>query len=83
MALILYSTEGCHLCDDALALFRQLNIHTAIEQVDVADDDLLFSRYGIRIPVISWQKNAEMSVELAWPFDLSQLQTWLVEHGID
>ncbi|AXN30400.1 glutaredoxin family protein [Vibrio coralliilyticus] len=75
--ITLYSTEGCHLCETAFDLTKQLNISHQVEIVDIAFDDELFSRYGVTIPVLNYQGN-----ELNWPFDLQQLQLWLNENGI-
>lgn len=84
MALILYSTEGCHLCEEALALYQAADNTAALRVVDIAFDDVLFSRYGVTIPVLSLQNNDGTVVdELGWPFDSSALNTWLVKHGIN
>ncbi|USD66532.1 glutaredoxin family protein [Vibrio sp. SCSIO 43136] len=74
----LFSTEGCHLCEMALSLTEQLGIKEQVQVVDIAFDDELFSRYGVTIPVLEYQGN-----ELFWPFDSSQLQQWLTQHGIN
>ena len=42
--------QGCHLCDDALALLRSLG-HDP-ELVDVDADDRLHDLYDWRVPVI-------------------------------
>lgn len=65
---ILYSTEHCHLCELAEAiLVNQLDgaIHS-VEVEDIASDDLLLARYGIRIPVLL---DVQSQAELQWPFD--------------
>ncbi|MCC2636534.1 MAG: glutaredoxin family protein [Moraxellaceae bacterium] len=66
--LILYGTAGCHLCEDAEALLRQAVAARAIEwrYVDIALDDALVARYGIRIPVLLTAGGQE----LGWPFSL-------------
>lgn len=61
----------------ALALTQQLNISLPIEVVDIAFNDELFSRYGVTIPVLAYEKS-----ELNWPFELHQLQVWLENNGI-
>ncbi len=84
MALYLYGTQGCHLCEKAEALYQDLNKMTSLKQIDIAYDDHLFVRYGVTIPVISWQDSEkQILAELSWPFDSLQLQTWLVKHGIN
>ncbi|MGD8172597.1 glutaredoxin family protein [Vibrio sp. TRT 21S02] len=77
MSIKLYSTEGCHLCENAYELTKQAGIAELIEIVDIAHDDTLFSRYGVTIPVLNTNGS-----ELNWPFDLEELQKWLEENGI-
>lgn len=75
MAVTLYSTEGCHLCEQALTLL--LLCHVKVDVVDIAFDDELFIRYGVTIPVVQ-----NKTSELNWPFNLQQLQQWLDINGI-
>ncbi|MDW1576485.1 glutaredoxin family protein [Vibrio sp. Vb2880] len=75
--LILYSTEGCHLCEMAFALVGQVGLAEQTDIIDIAFDDVLFSRYGLTIPVLKYQES-----ELNWPFDLEQLTHWLDNNGI-
>ena len=75
--LKLYSTEGCHLCEMALELIKQVGLGEQVEIVDIAFDDELFSRYGVTIPVVKSEQS-----EINWPFDLSQLKQWLTANGI-
>lgn len=81
MKLVLYSTLGCHLCETAKALLLELAQSGApglaqfsVTEVDIADDDTLFARYGVRIPVL---KIDDQNRELGWPFDLQQLYQFL------
>ncbi|GAB5414072.1 MAG: glutaredoxin family protein [Congregibacter sp.] len=77
MELILYSTEGCHLCELAEALIRQAEAGgqpLRWSVVDIADDDALFSRYGWHIPVLK-----AGDAELRWPFDAEGLAEFLSE----
>ena len=83
MALVLYSTEGCHLCELAAQIYQAVGCATAIEVRDIAFDDDLFNRYGVTIPVISYQHQGEIIHELCWPFDESDLLHWLKTHGIN
>lgn len=73
--VILYSTEGCHLCESANELLKKCNIEVKI--IDIAFDDELFLRYGVTIPVVRIAQS-----ELNWPFQLEQLQKWLEDNGI-
>lgn len=76
--ITLYSTEGCHLCEMAFALLNQANVASQVEVIDIAFDDELFFRYGVTIPVVSYQGS-----ELNWPFDFSELTQWLENNGIN
>ncbi|QIZ76569.1 glutaredoxin family protein [Ferrimonas lipolytica] len=66
-SVILFHTDGCHLCEQAAALLQQANI--AFQTVDIITDPELVERYGIRIPVVFHHGN-----ELGWPFDSADLQ---------
>lgn len=73
----LYTTLGCHLCDDALKLLNEYSAHVSqleIVEIEIVDSDELVDRYGIRIPVI--QLPASQS-ELGWPFDATSLRSFL------
>lgn len=61
--LILYGTDGCHLCDEAELLLRQLGLQW--QGVDIVDDETLLERYGTSIPVLARSDSGE---ELNWPF---------------
>ena len=50
MSLTLVTREGCHLCDQALALLRELGVEPLLADVD-ADDDL-HRLYDFRVPVL-------------------------------
>lgn len=69
--VILYSTDGCHLCELAQQQLEQL-AHS-FEIVDIIDDASLVEKYGTRIPVVL-NNNTQ---ELGWPFELSELKTFL------
>lgn len=61
--LVLYGTEGCHLCDDAHALLEQLRL--SWQNVDVTENPDLLQRYGVKIPVLH---RRDSGVDLCWPF---------------
>ncbi|WP_228768471.1 glutaredoxin family protein [Shewanella sp. TC10] len=69
-SLILYHTDGCHLCELAQSLVEQLDM--SYEHIDICDDDLLAERYGISIPVLVMGDK-----ELFWPFDGEQLTDFI------
>jgi glutaredoxin len=74
--LVLFSTDGCHLCEQASVLLTQLGCQ--FQAVDIAYNDDLFLRYGVTIPVIQYGAS-----EIDWPFTLEQLQIWLKTHGVN
>lgn len=74
--LYLYTTLGCHLCEQALELTEPLllDFPFRLEAVDIANSDDLMGRYGIRIPVLL---RPDIDKELGWPFDQQQLRAFL------
>lgn len=50
MRVVLVTRKGCHLCDEALSLLRELG--TEPELADVDADDELFRLYDWRVPVV-------------------------------
>jgi predicted thioredoxin/glutaredoxin len=50
MELVLVTRQGCHLCDQALALLRELGHEPHLADVDA--DDELFRVYDWRVPVV-------------------------------
>ncbi|MBT8145903.1 MAG: glutaredoxin family protein [Gammaproteobacteria bacterium] len=74
--IILYTTAGCHLCEQAEELLRYVASEVAVEwqPVDIADDPSLLERYGIRIPVLQREDDGS---ELGWPFDIDGLRFFL------
>jgi hypothetical protein len=74
--LTLYSTAGCHLCEEAEALLASALARGTGRPwviVDIAEDDALFARYGWHIPVL---RRAD-GEELRWPFDADALRAFL------
>lgn len=82
--LYLYSTQGCHLCEEAYQLLKQAGVEDQVKKIDIAFDDQLFECYGMRIPVVKScrpDENHQYDDELGWPFQLNELQLWLGQHG--
>lgn len=50
MKVVLVTRQGCHLCDDALALLRDLGVDPELADVDA--DDELHRLYDFRVPVV-------------------------------
>lgn len=72
----LYGTSDCHLCELALAMILEepcSRKDVLIAEVDIANSDALFERYGIRIPVLQHPDGRELN----WPFARSQLRDFL------
>ncbi len=78
--LILYSTLGCHLCEDAKAIIDGLSSLASIsyQEVDIAHADDLVEAFGLRIPVLYC---CATQMDLGWPFDQARLTDWLVKVG--
>ena len=50
MELVLVTRQGCHLCDQALSLLRDLGHEPHLADVDA--DEELFRLYDWRVPVV-------------------------------
>jgi predicted thioredoxin/glutaredoxin len=48
--VVLVTRAGCHLCDNALGLLREIGIEPELADVDA--DDTLFATYDWRVPVV-------------------------------
>ena len=75
-SLILYSTLGCHLCDQAKTIIWPiLEQHSLkLAEVDIADSAELMQRYAVTIPVVRLDNRQE---ELHWPFSAAELEAYL------
>lgn len=80
MIIYLYTTMGCHLCEQAhsLLLEHQQTSGASLEiiPVEISDSEELMEKYGIRIPVLKFASN---DLELGWPFNPIELANF-VEH---
>ena len=65
--LCFYTTDGCHLCEQALSIVQPLAARhkTELQLIDIATNEHLVAEYGLRIPVL---KNLANGDELGWPF---------------
>lgn len=74
--ILLYTTAGCHLCEQAEVILHSIAELNGVpwRPVDIADDPALVERYGVRIPVI---QVAGAAADLGWPFTPEQLVTYL------
>lgn len=87
----LYSTLGCHLCDEASAVIEDLHLQMlanfplangldaffVIEKIDIADDDALIREYGTRIPVLL---SSDKRKEIDWPFDIQSVYDFMASN---
>ena len=69
---VLFGTEGCHLCEEAEQLLLQTDVN--FEKRDIMADEQALQCYAIRIPVLL---NQASGLELAWPFDMQQLEDFI------
>lgn len=72
MEIRLYGTAFCHLCDEAKAILRKAGVEA--DYIDIAEDDELLEKYGVRIPVLERQ---DTRMELGWPFDANAVIRFL------
>ncbi|WAJ39570.1 glutaredoxin family protein [Pseudomonas sp. GOM7] len=71
----LFGTLGCHLCEVAEALLMPFVEHgLLVELIDIAEDEAMVERYGLRIPVL---RREDTGAELDWPFDAEQVVVFL------
>lgn len=73
----LYGTSACHLCELAQGMIvaeEPLRGGFVVEEVDISESDVLFERYGVRIPVLQHPDGRELN----WPFSQVQLREFLV-----
>ena len=77
--VVVYSREGCHLCEQALAGLRRLGRARpfTLREVDVDADPALAERHGDRVPVVT-VGGAEVS---AGPLDAGAVRQALTAHG--
>jgi hypothetical protein len=71
--LVLYGTTCCHLCEEAEAVLHSVGVKA--EHINIADDDVLLEKYGVRIPVV---KRDDTGAELGWPFNDITLKQFLI-----
>lgn len=78
MKIYLYSTLGCHLCEQAKTILWPLLLKYRFRllEVDISTTDEMIERYGIRIPVLGIGDNL---AELNWPFTPEQVDSLFAE----
>ena len=77
--LTFFTTDGCHLCEEAKALLQKLLTQQPgrfqVEMVDIVESNDLVEQYGTRIPVVI---RDDAQQDLGWPFDYHELQRFAV-----
>ena len=77
----LYGSDGCHLCDQALALCLAVLSVEQLTQVDIIEQErvvhetkTLGELYGVHIPVLEkLAQNSNENTKLFWPFTQAQV----------
>ncbi|ACT47283.1 glutaredoxin family protein [Methylotenera mobilis] len=72
LALTLYSTSHCHLCEEAEAILFSIANHYDISwhTIEIADDNQLLETYGTSIPVL---QITDTNTEIKWPFGAEEI----------
>lgn len=78
MELVLFGTDHCTLCEEALEWLCSMPelAGLSVRVVDVATDEALTGRFGERLPVLRVEGVAS-PCELDWPFDPALLKAAL------
>ena len=74
LQLVLYSTDHCTLCDEALELLLGMPelVGHQLMVADISTDDVLLARFGERIPVLVCEEH-----ELDAPFDADAVREFM------
>ncbi|WNC66834.1 glutaredoxin family protein [Thalassotalea nanhaiensis] len=70
----LYGTDGCHLCEIAEQLCKNLISEDNIAYVDIINEPKLVELYSTSIPVL---EHLHSNMALYWPFNEEQLQEFI------
>jgi hypothetical protein len=76
MKIYLYSTLGCHLCEQAKVILWPLLLKYQLRlvELDISASDEMIDKYGMRIPVLGVG-----ATELNWPFTPEQVDSVFAE----
>ena len=58
----------------ALVECHEAGHHLLVELIDIAEQEAMVERYGLRIPVL---RRCDTGAELDWPFDAATLSAWM------
>ncbi|GAA3529692.1 glutaredoxin family protein [Zobellella aerophila] len=67
--MTLFSTDGCHLCEQAWQLLEQGGLAAQTRLQDIMDKEEWLTAYRVRIPVLRREDGAELD----WPFTTADL----------
>lgn len=78
---ILYGSDGCHLCEQALAICLTVLTHEQLNEIDIVDQPTiahekksLVELYGVHIPVLEkLNDSSDENEKLFWPFTAEQV----------
>jgi hypothetical protein len=78
----LYGSDGCHLCEQALALCLIVLPSEQLTQIDIIEQErvehekkTLVELYGVHIPVLEkLEQNSSENTKLFWPFTQAQVE---------
>lgn len=77
MKLLLLSTSGCHLCEQAETLVNEsltTNKDISVELVDIAEQTQWQQDYATKIPALVRPESLQA---LCWPFSKDQIFTFI------
>ena len=80
--LLMYSTDHCSLCDEALDLLASMPElgGLTLDVVDISQDEVLVCRHGADLPVLALKRETGVIAgTLNWPFDSGLILRWLSE----
>ena len=80
--LLMYSTDHCSLCDEALDLLASMPElgGLTLDVVDISQDEVLVCRHGADLPVLALKRETGVIAgTLNWPFDSRLILRWLSE----
>jgi glutaredoxin len=76
--LTFYTTDGCHLCEEAKVLLLRLTEQRPdrfqLKVIDIVESESLINKYGVRIPVVTKDQTDE---DLGWPFSYDDLLNYV------
>lgn len=79
IVLRIYTTLGCHLCEQMEALVARLSkADLRFEHIEIVDDEALLERYGRRIPVLIDERGVEV---LEGNVSFAEVACWLRQQG--